>query len=85
MPSFTIRSSLWLDIPRKRRWEAAMNIVRFDAGDILEMKKKHPCGDSRMRVERTGSDIKVTCLGCGREMILPRVKLEKKINRVIKP
>lgn len=35
-----------------------MNIVRFDAGDILEMKKNHPCGDNRLRVERTGSDIK---------------------------
>ena len=62
-----------------------MNIVRFDAGDILEMKKNHRCGDNRLHVERTGSDIKVTCLGFGREMILPSVKLEKNIKRVLKP
>lgn len=62
-----------------------MNIVRFDVGDILEMKKKHPCGDNRLRVERTGSDIRVTCLGCGRDMTLPRVKLEKNIKNVLKP
>lgn len=62
-----------------------MNVIRFDVGDILEMKKNHPCGDNRLRVERVGSDIRVVCLGCGRDMTVPRIKLEKGIRRVCKP
>lgn len=62
-----------------------MNVIRFDVGDILEMKKNHPCGDNRLRVERVGSDIRVVCLGCGRDMTVPRIKLEKGIRRVSKP
>lgn len=61
-----------------------MNVIRFDVGDILEMKKNHPCGDNRLRVERVGSDIRVVCLGCGRDVTVPRVKLEKGIRNVIK-
>lgn len=60
-----------------------MDIKRFGEGDILVMKKQHPCkaeGSERMRVIRIGSDIKVACCGCGREMIIPRQKLEKNIK-----
>lgn len=46
------------------------------------MKKSHPCGSNRLRVLRTGSDIRVVCEGCGRDMTLPRIKLEKNIKAV---
>lgn len=59
-----------------------MNVIKFDVGDILEMKKAHPCGESKFRVLRTGSDIRVCCIGCGRDMTLPRLKLEKNIKKV---
>lgn len=59
-----------------------MNIVRFGTGDVLHMKKNHPCGADRFLVLRTGSDVRLRCLGCGRDMTLPRVKLEKNIRRV---
>ncbi len=59
-----------------------MNIIKFNVGDTLEMKKPHPCGEHRFFVLRTGSDIRVKCLGCEREMTLPRVKLEKNIKKV---
>ncbi len=62
-----------------------MEIIRFEAGDILEMKKNHPCGSDKLRVERIGSDIKAVCLGCGREITVARIKLEKNIKRVVKP
>ena len=52
-----------------------MEIKRFEVGDILEMKKKHPCGSGRMRVLRVGSDIRILCLGCGRDVTVPREKL----------
>ena len=57
-------------------------IIRFSVGDVLEMKKNHPCGVNRLEVKRVGSDIRVVCLGCGRDMTLPRIKLEKGIKRV---
>jgi len=58
-------------------------VFTFITNDILEMKKKHPCGGIRFRVLFAGSDVKIRCEKCGREMILTRVKLEKNIKRVI--
>ena len=60
-----------------------MIIKKFDVGDILEMKKPHPCGTNRMKVLRVGSDIRVLCLGCGRDVTVAREKLEKNIKRII--
>ena len=59
-----------------------VNIITFSVGDVLEMKKKHPCGSSELKVMRVGSDVRVICLGCGRDMTVPRVKLERSIKRV---
>ena len=59
-----------------------MQILRFAQGEILHMKKKHPCGDERFRVLRTGSDVRVRCEGCGRDMMLSRIALEKMIRKV---
>ncbi len=47
------------------------------------MKKPHPCGSNEFRVLRVGSDVRVVCSGCGRDMTLPRVKLEKGIKKVV--
>ncbi len=57
-------------------------IIRFSAGDILELKKPHPCGCSRFSVLRTGSEVRIVCLGCGRDMTLGREKLERAVKRV---
>ena len=59
-----------------------MQILRFAQGDILRMKKKHPCGDERFRVLRTGSDVRVRCEGCGRDMTFSRIAIEKMIRKV---
>ncbi len=59
-----------------------MHIIRLQVDDILELKKPHPCGTHKMRVARVGSDIRVICLGCGRDMTLPREKLEKAIRNI---
>ena len=52
-----------------------MNIPKFSAGDRLELKKKHPCGSNLFTVVRSGSDVRIICDGCGRDMTLPREKL----------
>ncbi len=61
-----------------------MSIIRFQAGDILELRKPHPCGEKQFRVLRSGSDVRIECLGCGRDMTLPREKLERSVKKVIK-
>ncbi|MBQ4557695.1 MAG: DUF951 domain-containing protein [Clostridia bacterium] len=56
---------------------------KISVGDIIELKKVHPCGTNSMRVARVGSDIRIICNGCGRDMTLSREKLEKAIRRII--
>lgn len=58
-------------------------IIKISVGDTLEMKKQHPCGARRFKVLRVGSDVRVVCEGCGRDMTLARIKLEKAIKRII--
>lgn len=53
-------------------------------GDILEMKKPHPCGSRQWQVLRVGMDFKLRCSGCGRELMLPRVKAEKGVKKIIR-
>ena len=52
--------------------------------DILEMKKEHPCGGKRFTVLRAGMDFRIRCEKCGREVMVPRIKLEKNIKKVIR-
>lgn len=60
-----------------------MHIIRFAVGDLLELKKPHPCGTNKMRVVRVGSDIRILCEGCGRDLTLPREKLEKAVRHIL--
>ena len=60
-----------------------MTIPKINVGDTLELKKNHPCGEKRFTVMRVGSDIRIVCCGCGRDMTLPREKLEKAIKKII--
>lgn len=54
--------------------------IRVD--DVLHMKKEHPCGAKEWKVLRVGMDFKLRCLGCGREVMLPRSKVEKNIKSI---
>ena len=49
-------------------------------GDVLTMKKPHPCGSNQWEVLRTGADFKLRCCGCGHEVMVPRIKIEKNIK-----
>ena len=60
-----------------------MEVIKFSVGDRILMKKKHPCSADIFEVLRVGSDIRVKCTGCGRDLTLPRVSLEKMIKRVL--
>lgn len=54
-------------------------------GDVLEMKKQHPCGARRFLVLRSGMDFRLKCEGCGHEMMVPRAKIEKNIRKIVRP
>lgn len=57
-------------------------------GDQLEMKKPHPCAQKESRyflVLRVGMDFKLRCMACGHEIMLPRVKAEKNIRKILRP
>ncbi|MBS5926779.1 MAG: DUF951 domain-containing protein [Clostridium sp.] len=58
-------------------------IETFDLGDIVEMKKQHPCGNYNFEVIRLGADIKIKCTGCGRIIMLPRSKFIKGAKKII--
>lgn len=53
-------------------------------GDILELKKGHPCGNKRWEVLRVGMDFKLKCQGCGHELMVPRSKAEKSIKKLLR-
>ena len=58
-------------------------MVRFDPKDRIVLKKKHPCGSDVFTVIRGGSDARIVCEGCSRDLTLEREKLEKMIKKVL--
>ena len=60
-----------------------MNLVKFSVGDVIELKKNHPCGGNTMTVLYSGSDIKLRCNTCRHEITVERIKIEKRIKKVI--
>lgn len=53
-------------------------------GDVLQMKKEHPCGGNRFLVLRSGMDFRLRCEKCGHEVMVPRAKIEKNIKKVLR-
>jgi hypothetical protein len=54
-------------------------------GDVLTMKKPHPCGSKTWLVLRIGADFKLRCTGCGHEVMNARSKVEKNIKKIDRP
>jgi len=51
-------------------------------GDRIQVKKPHPCGSREFVVLRVGMDFKIRCVGCGREIMLPRLRIERNIKKI---
>lgn len=58
-------------------------ILKYDTGDIVTLKKGHPCGENKWEILRTGVDIKLKCLGCDRQIWLPRMEFERRVRRIL--
>ncbi len=67
------------------RQKGEAKVMDIAVGDTILTRKKHPCGASSFEVLRVGMDFKIRCTGCGREVMLPRAKIEKNIKKVVKP
>jgi hypothetical protein len=58
-------------------------ITKFNVGDIVSLKKVHPCGENKWEITRTGVDFKLKCTKCGRELWIPRIDFEKKVRKIL--
>ncbi|MGE5415399.1 MAG: DUF951 domain-containing protein [Acidobacteriota bacterium] len=60
-----------------------MELKKFNLGDTVKMKKKHPCGGWEWEITRMGADIKIRCLTCDHQVMMPRSKFEKGMVGVV--
>ncbi len=58
-------------------------MIKYYIGDIVKMKKTHPCGSDLWEITRTGVDFGLKCQGCGRRVMIPRPKFEKSVKSVV--
>lgn len=59
--------------------------MEINLGDIIKLKKQHPCGSQEWEVLRVGMDFRLKCMGCGHQVMLPRKLVEKNLKGVRKP
>lgn len=57
--------------------------IPLNVGDIIQTKKKHPCGNDQWEILRTGMDFRIKCTQCERQLWISRIKLEKSIKKII--
>ena len=61
-----------------------METKKYNIGTQVIMKKQHPCGTNLWEITRLGADIKIKCLNCKREVMIPRIDFNKKIKKIVK-
>ncbi len=94
----TLSSSKFPEFPRVEsensgsleNFEESLASARYHAmpmdihlGDIVRLRKRHPCGGYEWEVVRLGADIGIKCLTCGRRVLLPRHKFEKSVKKLV--
>ncbi len=58
-------------------------MTQYQIGDIVKMKKGHPCGSNEWEITRTGIDFGLKCRGCSRFVLVPRTKFEKAVRGIL--
>lgn len=56
----------------------------YEVGDVVKLKKKHPCGSSEWEILRVGADFRLKCLGCEHQIMVPRKLVEKNTKNLTK-
>ncbi|MGI6006839.1 MAG: DUF951 domain-containing protein [Ruminococcus sp.] len=59
-------------------------MIQYEIGDIIKMKKKHPCGSFEWEVLRVGADFRLKCMGCGHQIMISRKLVEKNTRGIRK-
>jgi len=57
--------------------------VRYQVGDVVKMRKQHPCGGDKWEIMRTGVDFRLKCLKCGRVIMIERPKFLKNVKTLV--
>lgn len=60
-----------------------MERKQFGLGDVVQMKKAHPCGTNAWKVIRMGMDIRIKCTGCDHSVMIPRLEFERKLKKIL--
>jgi len=55
----------------------------YKVGEVVRLKKDHPCGGNTWKVIRIGADFRIKCLTCDRSVMLPRKKFERQVKEII--
>ncbi len=78
----------WLGKPNasgkpERRWRCLA--LDYEVGQIVKLKKKHPCGSQEWEILRVGADFRLKCMGCGRQIMVARKLVEKNTRGLLNP
>ncbi|MGI6450821.1 MAG: DUF951 domain-containing protein [Desulfitobacteriia bacterium] len=57
--------------------------MNLNIGDIVRLRKAHPCGNNEFEIKRTGMDFRIECLKCGHQTWITRTKLERNIKEIL--
>ncbi len=57
---------------------------KYEVGDIVKLKKAHPCGSSEWEILRVGADFRLKCMGCGHQVMVARTLVEKNQRGITK-
>jgi hypothetical protein len=57
--------------------------ILLNEGDVVRLKKPHPCGTNAWEIMRLGMDVKLRCTGCGHIVRLERARLERRVREVL--
>lgn len=60
-----------------------VQILKLRLHDRIQLKKPHPCGGTVFRILRVGSEVRITCETCGRDMTMDRIRLEKSVKQIL--
>ncbi len=58
-------------------------MVKYTLGQIVRLKKAHPCGENRWKIIRIGMDFRIKCEKCGRSVLLPRARFERRVKAIL--
>ena len=72
-----------MDVNNKNGESKEVRKMDFQVGEVIKMKKKHPCGANEWKLLRVGMDFRLQCVNCGREVMVPRKLVEKNFRGYI--